>query len=133
MRISDWSSDVCSSDLEREESESLLKDNRVKALIATSALGMGFDKPDLGFVVHVGAPSSQVSYYQQVGRAGCATASADVLLLPGAADRDIWHYFAPARSAEHTSELQTIMRISSHVLCSKNKIKRDTIYNQNTP
>jgi ATP-dependent DNA helicase RecQ len=81
---------------EREESEGLLKDNRVKALIATSALGMGFDKPDLGFVVHLGAPSSPVSYYQQVGRAGRATASADVLLLPGAEDRDIWHYFATA-------------------------------------
>ncbi|WP_455133166.1 RecQ family ATP-dependent DNA helicase [Microbacterium aurum] len=81
---------------EREESEALLKDNRVKALVATSALGMGFDKPDLGFVVHLGAPSSPVSYYQQVGRAGRATASADVLLLPGAEDRDIWHYFATA-------------------------------------
>lgn len=81
---------------EREESEALLKGNRVKALIATSALGMGFDKPDLGFVVHLGAPSSPVSYYQQVGRAGRATASADVLLLPGVEDRDIWHYFATA-------------------------------------
>ncbi|TQM33888.1 RecQ family ATP-dependent DNA helicase [Microbacterium kyungheense] len=81
---------------EREESEALLKDNRVKALVATSALGMGFDKPDLGFVVHLGAPSSPVSYYQQVGRAGRATESADVLLLPGAEDRDIWHYFATA-------------------------------------
>ncbi|GAA5092926.1 RecQ family ATP-dependent DNA helicase [Microbacterium yannicii] len=81
---------------EREESEALLKDNRVKALVATSALGMGFDKPDLGFVVHLGAPSSPVSYYQQVGRAGRATASADVLLLPGVEDREIWHYFATA-------------------------------------
>ncbi|MEU1971323.1 DEAD/DEAH box helicase [Microbacterium sp. NPDC019599] len=81
---------------EREESEALLKGNRVKALVATSALGMGFDKPDLGFVVHLGAPSSPVSYYQQVGRAGRATASADVLLLPGVEDRDIWHYFATA-------------------------------------
>lgn len=81
---------------EREESEALLKSNEVKALVATSALGMGFDKPDLGFVVHLGAPSSPVSYYQQVGRAGRATASADVLLLPGAEDHDIWQYFATA-------------------------------------
>ncbi|WP_426323703.1 DEAD/DEAH box helicase [Microbacterium sp. E-13] len=81
---------------EREESEALLKNNQVKALVATSALGMGFDKPDLGFVVHLGAPSSPVSYYQQVGRAGRATASADVLLLPGTEDREIWHYFATA-------------------------------------
>ena len=81
---------------EREESEALLKRNEVKALIATSALGMGFDKPDLGFVLHLGAPSSPVAYYQQVGRAGRATDSADVLLLPGPEDRAIWHYFATA-------------------------------------
>ncbi|MBF0815261.1 ATP-dependent DNA helicase RecQ [Microbacterium paludicola] len=81
---------------EREESEALLKRNEVKALVATSALGMGFDKPDLGFVLHLGAPSSPVAYYQQVGRAGRATESADVVLLPGPEDKDIWHYFATA-------------------------------------
>ena len=79
---------------EREATEQALRDNRVKAVVATSALGMGFDKPDLGFVVHVGAPSSPIAYYQQVGRAGRATERADVLLLPGAEDRDIWRYFA---------------------------------------
>ncbi len=51
---------------ERLVAEQALKENRVKALVATSALGMGFDKPDLGFVVHLGAPSSAVSYYQQI-------------------------------------------------------------------
>ncbi|MBM6623150.1 ATP-dependent DNA helicase RecQ [Micrococcaceae bacterium RIT802] len=81
---------------ERAASEQALKDNQVKALIATSALGMGFDKPDLGFVVHVGAPSSPVAYYQQVGRAGRGTDNADVLLLPGPEDREIWRYFATA-------------------------------------
>ncbi|MWB98608.1 RecQ family ATP-dependent DNA helicase [Agromyces seonyuensis] len=81
---------------ERAESEGMLKRNEVKALVATSALGMGFDKPDLGFVLHLGAPSSPVAYYQQVGRAGRATDNADVLLLPGAEDPDIWHYFATA-------------------------------------
>ncbi|MFT4218791.1 MAG: RecQ family ATP-dependent DNA helicase [Micropruina sp.] len=79
---------------ERLAAEEALKANRVKALVATSALGMGFDKPDLGFVVHIGAPSSPVAYYQQVGRAGRATERADVLLLPGIEDRDIWHWFA---------------------------------------
>ncbi len=79
---------------ERERLELALRDNEVKALIATSALGMGFDKPDLGFVVHVGAPSSPVAYYQQVGRAGRATERADVLLMPGPEDADIWRYFA---------------------------------------
>ncbi|HHU37928.1 MAG TPA: ATP-dependent DNA helicase RecQ [Propionibacterium sp.] len=79
---------------ERQAAEEALKANEVKALVATSALGMGFDKPDLGFVVHLGAPSSPVAYYQQVGRAGRATPNADVLLLPGVEDRDIWHWFA---------------------------------------
>jgi len=82
--------------MEREESEGMLKNNEVKALVATSALGMGFDKPDLGFVLHLGAPSSPVAYYQQVGRAGRATENADVLLLPGTEDEAIWHYFATA-------------------------------------
>lgn len=79
---------------EREQLEADLLGNRVKALIATSALGMGFDKPDLGFVVHLGAPSSPIAYYQQVGRAGRSTDSAEVVLLPGREDQDVWRYFA---------------------------------------
>lgn len=79
---------------EREQLEADLLANRVKALVATSALGMGFDKPDLGFVVHLGAPSSPIAYYQQVGRAGRATESAQVILLPGHEDQDVWRYFA---------------------------------------
>lgn len=79
---------------EREQLEADLLGNRVKALIATSALGMGFDKPDLGFVVHLGAPSSPIAYYQQVGRAGRACSSAEVILLPGREDQDVWRYFA---------------------------------------
>lgn len=78
---------------EREQLEADLKDNRVKALIATSALGMGFDKPDLAFVVHLGAPSSPIAYYQQVGRAGRGVDNALVVLLPGSEDQRIWDYF----------------------------------------
>ena len=78
---------------ERLDAEAALAGNRVKALVATSALGMGFDKPDLGFVVHVGAPPSPIAYYQQVGRAGRAVERADVLLLPGREDEAIWRYF----------------------------------------
>jgi ATP-dependent DNA helicase RecQ len=81
-------------DAEREQAEQDLLHNRIKALVATSALGMGFDKPDLGFVVHLGAPPSPIAYYQQVGRAGRAVASADVILLPGKEDEAIWRYFA---------------------------------------
>ncbi|MFJ4680231.1 RecQ family ATP-dependent DNA helicase [Kitasatospora sp. NPDC088783] len=81
-------------DAERREAEAALLDNRVKALVATSALGMGFDKPDLGFVVHLGSPSSPIAYYQQVGRAGRGVDRAEVLLLPGREDEAIWRYFA---------------------------------------
>jgi ATP-dependent DNA helicase RecQ len=104
---------------ERLVAEDDLINNRVKALVATSALGMGFDKPDLGFVVHFGSPSSPISYYQQVGRAGrgvnniqrpsslagargdapqlaALAPSAEVILLPGSDDEAIWAYFASA-------------------------------------
>ena len=79
---------------ERLAAEDDLLHNRVKALVATSALGMGFDKPDLGFVIHFGAPSSPIAYYQHVGRAGRGVDSAQVILLPGDDDEAVWAYFA---------------------------------------
>ncbi|ROO89379.1 ATP-dependent DNA helicase RecQ [Actinocorallia herbida] len=79
---------------ERLRAEEDLLGNRLKALVATSALGMGFDKPDLGFIVHLGAPASPVAYYQQIGRAGRGVDRAEVILLPGAEDKAIWAYFA---------------------------------------
>ncbi len=78
---------------ERLDLEQRLAAGQVKALVATSALGMGFDAT-LGFVVNLGAPQSPVAYYQQVGRAGRGTDEASVVLLPQQEDRDIWAYFA---------------------------------------
>ena len=78
---------------ERLSLEQDLLAGRLKALVATSALGMGFDAR-LGFVVNLGAPSSPVAYYQQVGRAGRGTEQAKVVLMPAHEDRDIWRYFA---------------------------------------
>lgn len=82
---------------ERLALEQALLGGEVKALVATSALGMGFDA-SLGFVVNLGAPSSPVAYYQQVGRAGRGAdlppEGASVVLLPATEDRDIWAYFA---------------------------------------
>jgi ATP-dependent DNA helicase RecQ len=77
----------------RIELEDLLLNNKVKVLVATTALGMGFDKPDLGFVIHYQRPGSIVHYYQQVGRAGRAISRAYGILLSGAEDDDITNYF----------------------------------------
>jgi ATP-dependent DNA helicase RecQ len=78
---------------ERLVVEEVLAANACKAVVATSALGMGYDKPDLAFVVHYQAPDSPVAYYQQVGRAGRALDRAQVVLLGGPEDRRIWEYF----------------------------------------
>jgi ATP-dependent DNA helicase RecQ len=73
--------------------EQALLENRVKALVATTALGMGFDKPDLAFVIHYQTPASVVAYYQQVGRAGRALDAAYGALLSGMEETDITDYF----------------------------------------
>ena len=78
---------------EREELEKMLLENRVKALVATVALGMGFDKPDLSFVIHFQTPGSVVAYYQQVGRAGRALKKAYGVLLSGKEETDITDHF----------------------------------------
>ena len=68
---------------ERIEIERKLLANEIKCVVATSALGMGYDKPDLGFVVHFQGPGSPIAYYQQVGRAGRGLEEADAVLLRG--------------------------------------------------
>ena len=78
---------------DRIATEERLLRNEVKAVVATSALGMGYDKADLTFVVHYQAPGSVVSYYQQVGRAGRGVEHADVVLLRGSEDKRIQDFF----------------------------------------
>jgi ATP-dependent DNA helicase RecQ len=77
----------------RARLEQMLLRSEVKALVATVALGMGFDKPDLGFIVHYQRPGSAVAYYQQIGRAGRAVNDARVVLLHGREDDEIADYF----------------------------------------
>ncbi|MEU9029850.1 RecQ family ATP-dependent DNA helicase [Streptomyces sp. NPDC048383] len=97
---------------DRLQAETDLQENRVKALVATSALGMGFDKPDLGFVIHLGSPSSPIAYYQQVGRAGRGVEHADVLLLPGKEDEAIWRYFADTAFPPEAQVRQTLTALA---------------------
>ncbi|MCW2522257.1 MAG: recombinase RecQ [Frankiales bacterium] len=95
---------------ERLAAEDDLLNNRVKALVATSALGMGFDKPDLGFVIHFGAPASPIAYYQQVGRAGRGVDRAQVILLPGSEDQAVWDYFASV-GFPRESQVRTTLQV----------------------
>ncbi len=98
---------------QRLQAEEDLLGNRVKALVATSALGMGFDKPDLGFVVHLGAPNSPIAYYQQVGRAGRGVENATVVLLPGREDQDIWNYFGSLAFPAESDVRETLAALAA--------------------
>jgi ATP-dependent DNA helicase RecQ len=120
---------------QRLATEDGLLENRLKAVVATSALGMGYDKPDLGFIVHLGAPQSPVAYYQQIGRAGRGVARAEVILLPAAEDRDIWAYFAslafpPERDVRATLAAlaaagapQSLAALEAHVDLSRGRLE----------
>ena len=102
---------------ERLALEQDLLEGRVKALVATSALGMGFDA-SLGFVVNLGAPQSPVAYYQQVGRAGRGSnlppEGASVVLLPAVEDRDIWAYFASLAFPREQLVRETLAALADH-------------------
>jgi len=102
--------DFPSSDAYRQHLESQLLNNELKVLVATTALGMGYDKPDLGFVVHYQAPGSIVAYYQQVGRAGRAIDHAFGVLLSGREDEDI-HEFFRDRAFPDEDNLLRILRV----------------------
>ncbi len=85
--------DFPDSNMYRRYLEDQLLNNDLKALVSTTALGMGYDKPDLGFVIHYQAPSSVIAYYQQVGRAGRAIQKARGVLLSGREDEEIHEFF----------------------------------------
>ncbi len=95
----------------RQHLENRLLKNEIKALVATTALGMGYDKPDVGFVIHYQAPGSVVAYYQQVGRAGRAINKAYGVLLAGLEDEDIHEYFRTSAfpDEEHVNNILDVL------------------------
>jgi len=97
---------------DRAELERKLIDNELKVLVATVALGMGFDKPDLSFVIHFQRPSSVVHYYQQVGRAGRAIDKAYGILLCGEEDDRIADFFINSAfpPQQHITEVMEVLR-----------------------
>lgn len=97
----------------REELEQRLLRNECKALVATVALGMGFDKPDLGFVIHFQRPGSVVAYYQQIGRAGRAIDQAVAVLLNGKEDDEIQEYFIESAFPTLEQTMQVIDALES--------------------
>lgn len=98
----------------RADVEKRLRHNEVKAVVATSALGMGYDKPDLAFCLHVGSPGSPVDYYQQIGRAGRALDQAVVALLPAESDERLWDYFATSSIPDPVSAAKVLATLAEH-------------------
>ncbi len=118
----------------RVELENALLENRVKALVATTALGMGYDKPDLAFVIHYQTPGSVVAYYQQVGRAGRQISAAHGVLLSGVEESDINDFFIESAfpSREEVESLLSALRdasggLSVNELLSRANIRRGRI------
>jgi ATP-dependent DNA helicase RecQ len=153
-RIADW---LCGRGIKAEayhsqvpdrvEREERLLRNEIDALIATTALGMGYDKPDLGFVIHFHQPASVVHYYQQVGRAGRSIADAYGVMLSGGDDRDINDYYieqafpseeevaAFLDAVEQSAQGLTITQLEAAVNLSRTQIERvlRTIAVENQP
>jgi ATP-dependent DNA helicase RecQ len=133
VRVSNWlrsrgvdarpyNADMSNED--RIAAEDALLANAIKALVATTALGMGFDKPDLGFVVHYQRPGSAVAYYQQVGRAGRAVKHAAAILLTGREDDEIAEYFIESAFPSEANQRAVLAVLESQAEMTIPKIER---------
>lgn len=108
---------------ERETLENDLMHNRVKALVSSIALGMGFDKSDLHFVIHFQMPGNIISYYQQIGRAGRGIDEAHIVLMHGPGDEDIQRYFIDT-AFPTPEQVQTVIDALKQKPCSRNELQQ---------
>lgn len=104
--------------------ENQLMNNEVKALVASVALGMGFDKPDLHFVIHYQMPGSIISYYQQIGRAGRGIDQAHIILMHGPGDDDIQRHFIDTAFPRPEQIEATIQALDKHGPAKRNQLQR---------
>lgn len=109
---------------EREDLERQLLDNEVDVLVASIALGMGFDKPDLHFVIHFQYPGSIISYYQQIGRAGRGIDNARIVLLHGHEDMDIQQYFIESAFPRPKDVQQVVELLGEQQSMKRNDLQR---------
>ncbi len=103
---------------ERERIEAALDAGELACVVATSALGMGYDNPDLAYVVHLGAPPSPIAYYQQVGRAGRGSSAAEVVLVPTRTQADIWAWMASTAMPARAVVEEVLAALAAHGPCS---------------
>lgn len=99
---------------DREQIENAFYENKLQVLVATSALGMGYDKPDISFVIHLQKPTSMLEYYQQIGRAGRNIPVAKVFLLRGPQDKKLNDYFINKSAPELEKMRGVLEKIAQH-------------------
>lgn len=106
----------------REELEQGFLENKIQVLVATTALGMGYDKPDIAFVIHLQKPKSMLEYYQQIGRAGRSIPEAKAILMSGKEDEKLANYFI-----EHSAPEPMLMRYVLNTIANYNEIKKSAL------
>jgi ATP-dependent DNA helicase RecQ len=111
-------------DVSREALEQDLLDNKVTALAASVALGMGFDKPDLHFVIHFQKPGNIINYYQQIGRAGRGIEQAYIILMHGDGDDDIQQYFIESAFPAPQQVKSVIAAFEIHAPMKKSDVQK---------